>query len=147
MNNLSKRQQSEIIFSQNSTKSRKEVIGLFMEQIGMSMAGASTYYANCKNGWNNTNYRTSSTKNQQKTKQFDLFQKIDQIDQKDQNDEIDQEVVVYTLVTLNSKDEVKECTASYMDLQQAEKDCKFDQIIVDKLCDVGDHKSKLSIVF
>ena len=34
---------------------RKTIIQLFIEEVGLTVAGAPTYYANCKNEWNEVN--------------------------------------------------------------------------------------------
>ena len=43
-----KAQKAEVIFRNNPTLSRKEIINLFMTELGMSSAGASTYQYNMK---------------------------------------------------------------------------------------------------
>lgn len=43
-----KAQKAEVIFRNNPTLSRKEIVGLFMTELGMSSAGASTYHQNMK---------------------------------------------------------------------------------------------------
>jgi hypothetical protein len=44
----SKQEAVSKIYNANSDKSRKEIIALIVEQVGMSAAGASTYYQNAK---------------------------------------------------------------------------------------------------
>jgi hypothetical protein len=43
-----KRDKAEELYQKSEDKSRAHMIKVFMEQIDMSQAGASTYYANCK---------------------------------------------------------------------------------------------------
>lgn len=47
--NITKRQQAEYISIKNPNASRQELIALFMSELNMSKAGASTYYYNVKN--------------------------------------------------------------------------------------------------
>lgn len=47
----SKRERAEAIYNRMHAKhSRKEIIGAFMEELDMTLAGASTYYQNLKSG-------------------------------------------------------------------------------------------------
>lgn len=43
-----KAEKAEVIFRNNLTLSRKEIVNLFMTELGMSSAGASTYHQNMK---------------------------------------------------------------------------------------------------
>jgi len=45
---MTKAQQCKAIYDANRTASRAEVIEMFISQVGMTKAGASTYYQNCK---------------------------------------------------------------------------------------------------
>jgi hypothetical protein len=45
---LSKKERALLIFKQNPQASRGEIIELFMKELNMTKAGASTYHANCK---------------------------------------------------------------------------------------------------
>ena len=44
-----KKEMAESLFKENKNKSKQEIMDIFMEQVGMTPAGASTYYYNCKN--------------------------------------------------------------------------------------------------
>jgi len=44
----SKKDRAQVIFDANPTMSRKDMINLFIQEVGLTKAGASTYYYNCK---------------------------------------------------------------------------------------------------
>lgn len=46
---MTKKQQAQSIFNDMTYRPRAEVIQAFMDQLNMTKAGASTYYATCKN--------------------------------------------------------------------------------------------------
>jgi hypothetical protein len=44
----SKKLRAERLYQEHSSKGREMVIAMFMQELDMTKAGASTYYANCK---------------------------------------------------------------------------------------------------
>jgi hypothetical protein len=50
---MAKKDQAQQLYNDNvSTRTRPEIIKIFIEELNMSQAGASTYYANCRSAAN-----------------------------------------------------------------------------------------------
>ena len=131
---MTKKEQAQKIYNDNiSTRTRPEIIRIFMEELNMTTAGASTYYANCK--------RDSGDDGKVGVKQIhpknDLKRRVDR-DTTEQPTKIDNRTV-YSVCTVVNNVVQDDIIGSFFDEQLAKTNVLSHQTIVLGNVEIGDN--------
>ena len=131
---MSKKEQAQKIYNDNiSNRTRLEIIQMFVEQLNMTIGGASTYYANCK--------RDSGDDDKVGVKQIypknELKRRVDR-DTTEQPTKIDNRTV-YSVCTVVNNVVQDDIIGSFFDEQLAKTNVLSHQTIVLGNVEIGDN--------
>lgn len=124
---MSKKDQAMQIFLKMKGNDRKTIIQAFVDQLGMTTAGASTYYANCKRADGGGEFNVTAKK---------------PVDPSSDNDDVKG---LYTICTPRDEDgkKVVDMTHSHMNLAAAKNSAGNGEVVVRGLPDLDSDWNKL----
>jgi len=129
---MSKKEQAQKIYNDNiSNRTRLEIIQMFVEQLNMTIAGASTYFSNCRSAANSNQPTNNMNKAIKRVKAI-----LNDIEVKDQQPDNRQLFSVCTLINnIVQDDEI----GLFFDEQLAKTKALSHQTIVLGNVDIGDN--------